>query len=549
MTGGEALALTPSDKDRSISKFLWSPDGKYIAFTSADEKSTEKKTRDLAKDDVQVYGEDWPFSRLRILDVQSSEVMTVAQDAEHVYDFAWMTDSQTLCYATQRTPEIDSVISEGTLFKSVSVNGSKRRTLGIFSQWALDMVCSKNNLFWKGPYDQDKTFSSLSLYRMSLDMGRAERIMFGLKDDVSWNANAICLSDDRLIVEVAEGLSDQLYLYEGGTKELLQVGPRAIHGWDVSFTGGFISIAVAASFPGSPTEVYAFINERSERLSKHGKKIEDLQYVRALPFNATARDATPLTGVLTMPSKPASQGPQPTIVLVKGGPAGHNALGFDIPEFSTAPYLASHGYTILCPNYRGSSGQGNAFSTGTYGHPGDKDYTDIIDLVREGIKQSLFDPERIAIGGWSWGGYLSYVSVVRSAEFHFKAAVCGAGTVDWVHSFCTSDTAVFPREFAGPIAPWECGPEDPYDRSGSPLWHLKGLEKKTPVLILHGENDARVHVSGARSFHRGCLANGVEVEMAIYPREGHGLTPPFERAHYVDMLSRMKRFYDRHLLN
>ena len=70
---------------------------------------------------------------------------------------------------------------------------------------------------------------------------------------------------------------------------------------------------------------------------------------------------------------------------------------------------------------------------------------------------------------------------------------------------------------------------------------------KTPLLMLHGENDDSVPISQAKTFHRGCLHHGVECELVVYSGEGHGMFPPFERAHYIDMLERMKRFFDKHL--
>jgi len=70
---------------------------------------------------------------------------------------------------------------------------------------------------------------------------------------------------------------------------------------------------------------------------------------------------------------------------------------------------------------------------------------------------------------------------------------------------------------------------------------------KTPILILHGENDDVVHISHARSFHHGCLYRRVECELVVYPREGHGEFPPFERMHYIDTLKRMEKFYAKHL--
>jgi dipeptidyl aminopeptidase/acylaminoacyl peptidase len=97
----------------------------------------------------------------------------------------------------------------------------------------------------------------------------------------------------------------------------------------------------------------------------------------------------------------------------------------------------------------------------------------------------------------------------------------------------------------GGQAPWEFDEHNIKNRAGSPIWHMQHV--KTPVLIIHGENDDRVDISRARLFWHGCLHHGVSCEMVVYPKEGHGMFPPFERGHYFDELKRIKSFYDQHL--
>jgi len=171
---------------------------------------------------------------------------------------------------------------------------------------------------------------------------------------------------------------------------------------------------------------------------------------------------------------------------------------------------------------------------------GTSDYDDVITLVKAGISKGLIDKDRVVIGGWSQGGFLSYLSVTRS-DFQFKAAICGAGVTDWDLMSMTSDAPIFEAHLAGK-APWEDGSRKTQDRHGSPIWHMKDI--KTPILILHGEKDVRVPASQAIAFHRGCLHHDIPCEMVIYPREGHSIK---ERNHRIDMLNRVRRIVDIHL--
>lgn len=172
---------------------------------------------------------------------------------------------------------------------------------------------------------------------------------------------------------------------------------------------------------------------------------------------------------------------------------------------------------------------------------GTTDYEDVITLVKAGISRGLIDKDRVVIGGWSQGGFLSYLSVTRP-DFQFKGAICGAGVTDWDLMSMTSDLPSFESQLAGK-APWEDGSRKTQNRQGSAIWHMDNIN--TPILILHGEKDVRVPTSQAIAFHRGCLHRKIPCEMVIYPREGHKIR---ERLHILDMLKRVRRFVDLHLV-
>jgi len=130
---------------------------------------------------------------------------------------------------------------------------------------------------------------------------------------------------------------------------------------------------------------------------------------------------------------------------------------------------------------------------------------------------------------------------VTRQDFHFKAAICGAGVTDWDMMTMSSDAPWFEGELAG-STPWETDASDTSARHGSPLWSMKNVN--TPILILHGENDLRVPISQAVAFHRGCLRYGVPCEFVAYPKEPHLFK---ERKHVLDMMKRVVKFCGLHL--
>lgn len=215
-----------------------------------------------------------------------------------------------------------------------------------------------------------------------------------------------------------------------------------------------------------------------------------------------------------------------------------------------AQYLLSSGYAVLYPNYRGGLGHGEAFAAYVRGKIGTMEYDDVITLTQHCIEKKLIDKGKLIVGGWSQGGFLSYLSAVRNGVhglgWKFMGAICGAGVTDWDLMAMTSDVPGFESELGG-VAPWAAAKSDVQSRKGSPIWELAEAAKAgrvPPVLLLHGEKDYRVPITQAWAFHRGCKKWKVPCELVTYPREPHAFV---ERKHFIDMFVRVKKFCDVHM--
>jgi dipeptidyl aminopeptidase/acylaminoacyl peptidase len=226
------------------------------------------------------------------------------------------------------------------------------------------------------------------------------------------------------------------------------------------------------------------------------------------------------------------------VVLVHGGPYGRWGHELHLHPLDWGQWLAQAGYVVLMPNPRGGFGRGEQFAAAARGEVGQADYRDVMAAVDAAIARGIADPARLGIGGWSQGGFMSAWAVTQTARF--KAAVMGAGVSDWGMMVMTSDVPDFELELGG-SAPWD-GPAQRRHLELSPITFARNIT--TPVLILHGENDARVPLSQATGFHRALRRQRVPVEFVVYPREPHGVA---ERAHQLDILKRVRRWYDRWL--
>ena len=220
--------------------------------------------------------------------------------------------------------------------------------------------------------------------------------------------------------------------------------------------------------------------------------------------------------------------PRPLIVLVHGGPTGRWSDNFE----AWGQLLAQRGYAVLYPNVRGSTGYGQSFVEANRADWGGGDFKDVMAGVEAMIARGLADPERLAIGGWSYGGYMAAWAVTQTTRF--KAAVSGAPVIDLASEYGTEAGSAYDEWFYG--LPYE-KPEG-FIKS-SPITHVK--HAKTPTLLLQGEGDTTDPIGQSQQFYRGLKRYGVEAELVLYPREGHALR---EEKHLLARLNRIIAWYD-----
>ena len=289
----------------------------------------------------------------------------------------------------------------------------------------------------------------------------------------------------------------------------------------------------AGQGPGNGTEIAL------HQLSSHQEPLAGVTFGKQEPFFWTASDGLKLDGILIRPPEATEQQhPLPMVVLVHGGPYGRSGRYIHLHALDWGQWLALAGYVVLMPNPRGGSGHGEQFAAAARGAVGLDDYQDVMAAVDAAIERGIADPERLAIGGWSQGGFMSAWAVTQTRRF--KAAIMGAGVSDWGMMVMTSDVPDFELDL-GETAPWD-GEGQRKHLDLSPITFARHV--KTPVLILHGENDARVPLSQATGFHRALRRQEVPVEFVVYPREPHGIA---ERAHQLDILKRVRSWCDRWL--
>lgn len=255
-------------------------------------------------------------------------------------------------------------------------------------------------------------------------------------------------------------------------------------------------------------------------------------------FQWTAPDGVEVEGVLELPpGYTEADGPLPTFIQIHGGPTSHSPLPFTFRGYGRTA-LPAAGWALLSPNYRGSTGYGDEFMVQLIGAENDIEVKDILAGVDALVEAGIADPDRLAVGGWSNGGFLTNCLITQTDRF--KAAISGAGVFDQAMQWAIEDTPGHVINYMEGL-PWE-QPEE--TRAASPLFSADRIT--TPVLIHVGEDDPRVPVQHSRALYRALRHYiDVPVELLVYPGEGHSLR---KRSHRAAKMAWDQSWLDRHVL-
>ena len=244
-------------------------------------------------------------------------------------------------------------------------------------------------------------------------------------------------------------------------------------------------------------------------------------------------DDLPIRGLLLLPrDRPA--GPSALVVDVHGGPTWSVKHAFD-PGYAIP--LVAAGYAVLLPNYRGSVGWGQEFTRRNVRDPGGAEFQDILCGVDWCVEQGIADAARVGITGVSYGGYMTAWAVATSDRFRAAVMISGISNLLSCHYACNHAFCEF--IVGGPHTEAEA---QRLFVERSPLVHVAGAS--TPTLILHGTEDRCTPLGQAEEFYRALADQGVETELVVYPREGHGFQ---ERTHQLDAWQRTVAWFDQHL--
>jgi dipeptidyl aminopeptidase/acylaminoacyl peptidase len=532
--GGEAKQVCAIPN--GVSDLQWSPDGSRIAFISLE--GEEPKT-----DPIVVT----PGRHHRLWTVRPDYDIPepVTPDGVSVWEYAWSPDSKQLALYYSTGPD-DTDWFHGQI-GVVAASGSAVRQVSRLTRQASSVIWSTDGTrlaYISGAWS-DPIRGGGDMFVLPLAEGSEAR---NLTPNVEFSATwCRWFPDNRhIIFTCVKGVTQQVCILDESSGSITVLEEDFVMQWDqpiLAPTSDLRSFATSHSCQRHPSDIWF------GELLDEGNAGQSIQWRRLTCLNPIAEatlavapserirfksvDGELVEALFTPPLFRKNDKLPALFVNVHGGPSG--AWCDDWGAFYTQ-LLASAGYAVLRTNYRGSWGRGVAFADGVLGDMGGKDFQDLVYGIDYLVERGLVDGNRLAIGGWSNGGYLAAWAVTQTTRF--KASVMGAGISDWHNMHAQTNIADADILLLG-ADPLE-NPE--VYRKHSPITYAGQVT--TPTLILHGEKDPAVPVAQAYTFYRALRERNIPVELVVYPREGHGLN---ERAHILDSEERMLRWLERYL--
>ena len=530
--GGKAERLT--SVPGGVEDFAYSPDGKMIAFIARDQPTAKEQERQAAGDDGLEVDRNFKYSRLWVASLSDRKAVQITKQDLEINELAWSPRGDEIALVVARTqlPE-DSLLlsllvvnrSTGEVARTLTTNVSPISGLLRWSPDGLSIV------FLEGPPTKD--FSSWVSVVEASGGGPVRPLM----KEYSGTVIALGWTPDsrHLMAQSIEGTRQALLTIDITTGALRKLADVIQTIWEYSFSTNGQTIVYNAQTPESPSDIWVLTKDRPRKITDFNPQTKSwrLGKVREVEWK-NSKDGLTRRGVLITPPGYKAGNLYPTIVNTHPGDTAWWA-GLHAKWWAWGQLLASNGYVVFLPNTRGVNGEGWRLHA-ELGYWGRRSFQDLMDGVDYLVEQKIADPNRLGIGGWSNGGFMTEYAITRTTRF--KAAVAQAGHSDFFSLYGTSDLHAAMRVF---------NPESPYyDRKSydddSPITLIRNC--RTPTLLLHGVNDRGVPVGQAYEFYRGLKDVGVETEMVVYPREGHSIQ---EYGHQLDVQKRVLAWFDKHL--
>lgn len=530
LDGGEARPLT--NMPGGIKAFKWSNDGKSIAFIRTDTDTPEESARKKKKDDREVVDGEYHYDRLWIYDIQNHQARLISRQDANVDAIDWSPDGSSIVARVSPTPRIDDYWRVSVVEVFSASSGSITQVIEKTSGYQEPVYSPDGKSIAYSRFTQKRVTDEHFVRNLATGKDiRLEDKLDGTVAEVRW------VEGNRLLVNAYVHAHTEAHIFDPATLTATMLPGLTPTALDLDATKDGSTFAFLSETPSQPAEVSVWRGGGATLLTSTNPQTRDwaLGDEREVQWT-NPKDHRTIYGVLTLPPGYTPGKRYKTAIHIHGGPEEAFTVGFNANWYNYAVLLASQGYVVLQPNYRGSAGQHIDFTEANYQDAGNGDFADVMAGVDWLIQQGMADPERMVIAGWSYGGFMTSWAVTHTDRF--KAAMAGAAVTDMFSMATTTDIA--PSYLDALMGVYAHNYND-LDRH-SPVRFAANCH--TPTLVLHGGADVRVPLGQGQEFYYALRFLGREAAMVVYPREPHIFREP---EHQIDSLTRELDWFTQHL--
>jgi dipeptidyl aminopeptidase/acylaminoacyl peptidase len=550
--GGEARQLT--NLKGEIEDFHWSPDSKRLmlemaesddANTGATPDSKPKMPKPIVTDrfhfkrDSDGYLTALALPHIYLFDIESKKLEALTGNKNQESDASWSPDGSLIAFVATELDEPDRDIAQGIFIADAHAGAKPHKLIDTFSPGGQKLAWSpdgKQIAFLQG---YESKYNAYNMNRLALipAAGGTPKVLTAQFDrgasDPEFASDGSSLTflveDDRraYVARIATG---------GGKVEHASSSDAVI--LERESAGGHAALVAATDT--SAGEVYALDNGNLRKLTSHNDALlSELQLGAVEDISFHSKDGTEIHGMVVKPPSYEAGKKYPTLLWIHGGPNGQDdhALTLGLyPLQLERQYFAAHGYVVLAINYRGSSGRGAEFTRSIFADWGNKEVADLLAGMDYAVQQGFADPERLGIGGWSYGGILTDYTI--ASDSRFKAAISGAGSANQISMYGSDQYIVQYHNELGP--PWRS--QDLWIKLSYPFFHADRIH--TPTLFMGGQNDFNVPIIGSEQMYQALRTLKIPTQLVVYPEQHHLFTRP---SYIHERLERYVAWYDTYL--
>lgn len=541
--GGEAVKL--SDYKGGVSDLAWSPDSSRLALIVSDvdpdepdpeAKGAEKTTKPIVIRRLQFKRDGEGYlreirSHIHVVDVKAKRTLQVTSGPYDHSEITWSPDGRWIAFVSNRTAEPDANYDTDVFVVEPKMNQTPRRVTpsSISDQSPVFSPDGKWIAYISGGAPEDIWYATSHVAVVPVEGGEPRPLTRELDRNV---AQLSVSPDGRWIYFLLEDGGNQHLARvpaAGGAVERVVAGERVVESYALGPKGELVVQETQVSYP---AELSVVEGQSLRRLTHvNDEFLKGIRLAQTQRFKARNPDGQLIDGFLTLPPDAPAGQRLPTILRIHGGPVAQFTTGFQL-EWQM---FAAHGYAVVAANPRGSSGYGREFSRAIWADWGNKDYDDVMAAVDHVIAMGIADPERLGVGGWSYGGMLTDYVITKTGRF--KAATTGASETNYLANYGTDH---YQREWEAELGlPWKNA--ELWMRI-SPFFQIEKVT--TPTLILCGAQDVNVPCLNSEQLFQALRRLGRETELVIYPDQSHSIQKP---TYVKDRLDRYLAWYDKYL--